>query len=369
MAEKRQWFSGLAAFAAAMLVAGCGGGSNSPEAVTSVTGTAATGAPVIGGTVTMICAGGTAGTAVTTSSTGTFTVTATGVGPCIIKVASASIPGSGVLLSIVEAGQARANVNQLTHMLAALLANGDPDTLLFKAPGSIAGLVTSAKVVTQKANVQQVVAAMFTAVGGGLTTTFDFLTGNFTADGTGFDKLLDNVSFTSGTGFTSVAITLKGTGTILIQFALSGTAPTLSGTTGGVQSAANIADLTGLQAFVVALQSKVFGNTATFASVAAAQTALSDVIGTALGSPASGNNVFVTSAGSVKVNPSLAALKSLTAQAPTLSSVVSNNVLNLLVKFNFTNSASTVSSNDAQVLRASSTASGASAWTLTNITP
>jgi hypothetical protein len=356
--------------AAVLALAGCGGNVGG-GGVTSVTGTAGSGAPAIGATVTMVCAGGTAGTPVTVSTTGTFTVTATGAAPCVIKMTggniSATLYPTG-MFSIVAAGaQTRANINQLTHYIASKLAKGDPDALLFKIPAGLAASVTSTNYGQAK---KEIIDNVIANLGGAVTISlsFDPVEGSYSADGTGFDKLLDNVAIA---GTTTLTITFKPTGAVLLTVVLSTGVVTGSTT---VIGSGSFADLGGLQLFEDSLRTVVFATTATFADLNTAMNALSGVV-------ASTSALFVTAPnglfevvssaiGSVKVKSAFAAFASRTSQAPTLVSIVGtlSNGLGLHnVGLNFTDTAGTATSISAQVNRQAS-GSTASAWRLNNIT-
>jgi hypothetical protein len=136
------------ACAAALLVAGCGGSSSSSDAGTSnnsgisnasksltLSGTAATGLALSGGSVTVKCASGT-GTA-TTAANGGYSVTITdGALPCMIEVTGTSNGTQVTLHSVTEAGTASsgnvsavANVTPLTEMIVAKLAGALPTDL------------------------------------------------------------------------------------------------------------------------------------------------------------------------------------------------------------------------------------------------
>ena len=121
----------MAALAAAALAA-CGGGSDPqppPVVVTpSITfsGTAATGAAIVGGHVDIKCAAGSAGNAGTTTlADGSYTVTIAGAAlPCVMRVTT----GSAELYSLAEAGNGtavRANITPFSHMVAAKTVGGD----------------------------------------------------------------------------------------------------------------------------------------------------------------------------------------------------------------------------------------------------
>ena len=372
---------------AAIVVSGCGGGSSesttaaaaAAAAPSGITGTVSTGAPAIGASVVMICAGGTAGTTRTTDATGTYTLLSGtgGTAPCVIRASGGNILStageSGVMISIVQSGQTTAHVNQLTHLLAHLVAGGNPVTLLFNAPSAISGLVTAAKVASNILLIQTNVLASFVGVISGFSSaTFDFLTGSFSLNGAGFDAILDNIVF-SATSASAPLITLR-TGVTVAQFSISSTGTVaLSGTaaTSGTVSS-GIVNLAGLQAFADLLKTRLWGNTTTF-SVIGLQ-AFSDVIDTNSSLLSSQSSVLfelvssANSASGARVKTSLATLGTLTAQLPTLVALIANSVTALNVKLNYTNAAGTLTAVPADVNR---TVSGttAAAWRLNRVTP
>ena len=120
----------------AVLVACGGGGSGdivapiapTPPGPLSISGTAATGAAIVGGTVNVKCAAGT-GSPATTIADGSYTITVTGgTLPCVLRVDY----GTESLHSLVEANGGsvvRANVTPFTQLIAAQVAGGDPANL------------------------------------------------------------------------------------------------------------------------------------------------------------------------------------------------------------------------------------------------
>lgn len=111
-----------------LTIYGCGGGGSSGGALT-ISGTAATGAAIANGTVSVKCATGT-GTA-TTNSDGTYTVTISGgTAPCLLKATATDAKGVTTdLYSAVEAGQTTANITPLTQLVIANALGSDPATV------------------------------------------------------------------------------------------------------------------------------------------------------------------------------------------------------------------------------------------------
>ena len=101
---------------------GGGGGGGGTPAGTSISGTAATGAPVANAAVDVKCRQGTA--TGTTDAAGKFDIPLTSAqAPCMLQVASPD----GALVSLTSAAGGTANITSLTHLLAArLLGSASP---------------------------------------------------------------------------------------------------------------------------------------------------------------------------------------------------------------------------------------------------
>jgi len=110
----------LAALAASFFVVACSDGNSLPQ----LSGTAAIGAPVDGGKVSIQCAGGPA-LATTTSASGLWSVEIAGqTFPCIVKVTGGSI-GSLAIHSLAQ-GAGNTNVTPLTDLIVAAAVGSDP---------------------------------------------------------------------------------------------------------------------------------------------------------------------------------------------------------------------------------------------------
>ncbi len=125
MIQRMHTFGPLAA-AVLLALGACGGGGDSapaappgPAAPTGVGigGTAATGAPIVGGTVTVTCASG-SGQA-TTAANGSYSVTLTsGVAPCLVQVSG----GGLTYYSMVATGSANPSTVNLTPLTTLMTA-------------------------------------------------------------------------------------------------------------------------------------------------------------------------------------------------------------------------------------------------------
>lgn len=197
------------AVATASLLAACGGGggdsaSTTPPAAsaTTLTGTAATGAPFAGAALRVSDANGDTVCDTTTADDGTFSCTlAPGVArPLVVR----AVRDDQVLYSAtVAAGDARVNVTPLTTIIAARLAtNGDPSQLV-RAPQSVTAGALQTQADALVAALQPLLAALNLAIRP--------LDGELTADGSGQDKLLDRIAVTvlpSGTA-ANIELTVK----------------------------------------------------------------------------------------------------------------------------------------------------------------
>lgn len=111
----------LLGLALPLVLAACGGTS------TSLSGTAATGAPVVGGTVNVKCAGGPA-QSTTTADAGTWQVSMAGQTlPCKVKVSGGNLaPGQAFHSLAVDLGTV--NITPVTDLVVANLATRAPGT-------------------------------------------------------------------------------------------------------------------------------------------------------------------------------------------------------------------------------------------------
>lgn len=204
---------------------GGGGSSSSAPASSSVSGVAATGAPLSGALIVLTDKNGkTAST--TANEDGTYSLDVTGfTAPFIIVATGAVGDAQTTQASIVSDAPAAgssstANINPLTNAIATLLSSGsDPSTL-----SSNLGSVTAT-------SISNAAALLNTALGGlasasGARSNFNPITDTATANGTGFDRLLDNLTFSMqpGTG----AILFAKDGATIDDMAPSSTAPSPS---------------------------------------------------------------------------------------------------------------------------------------------
>jgi len=206
--------------AALTLLTACGGGGGasgiSPSANT-LTGTAATGAP-IAGTVVAIDANGKSSPPATTSATGAFTVDVAGLtAPFILSITGTSAGKQVFLNSIATAVGQTVNITPLTDLIvstaAGVPAGGTLADLCTPVSGSVAAgcrsALTAATAGTKLADAVRTVSDMIAPLNTGGTNP---LTGAFAANGTGFDAVLDKLLVTPADPSSLMAtVTLIGT--------------------------------------------------------------------------------------------------------------------------------------------------------------
>ena len=196
------------------LLIGCGGGGGGGSAETQpfvVSGIAATGAPMSGGTLQIYDKTGTAvlnsPVAIDNSGAYTATIPATAAGPFVFEVDN----GSEKIYSILanKSGSAIVNVTPISHLIAAKLSpTGNPFTLATEI-ASASAAVTSSTITTATGTIMSAIEPLATALN--LNTSFNPLNSAFSANGSGFDRMLDSLDVKvepSGTS-SQIEITLK----------------------------------------------------------------------------------------------------------------------------------------------------------------
>jgi hypothetical protein len=194
----------LAALTAAVLAA-CGGGDSAPApaaaATSTVSGTAATGAAIASGTVTLKCVSGTT-TAATTGTDGSFTVDVTSVTlPCVAKVEYKNAAGATAQLYSLITAAGTANITPLTNLLVAKLSGGSAASAFDGFTATTGKALTAAQIKTAADAVKAYLVTLGVDV-----TNFPadpigtkFTAKNGSTDGDAVDKLLDALKTKLGT--------------------------------------------------------------------------------------------------------------------------------------------------------------------------
>lgn len=198
------------------LLAGCGGGGGgggnaAAEAPpVTITGTAATGAPMAGALVTVVGANGVTASA-TAGADGTYSITVNGLTfPALL---SASAAGVTQYSWTFDAGVA--NITPLTTL--ALINNPTLSNNLatvFSDWINQAANLTAQQMLNAQAVVNANLQAQFTAAGVSYQS-YDFLKSAFPAIGTGIDAVLDALDFSFDFSAGTFTIKLNGTNTVV----------------------------------------------------------------------------------------------------------------------------------------------------------
>lgn len=240
----------LAACAAALLLAACGGGSSSspadpvppvaPPPATTLSGTAAVGAP-ISGSVVAIDSKGKMSTAVNTGAGGAFTVDVAGMtAPFFLSITGSSGGRQVTLNSIATAAGQTVNITPLTDLIVSTASGQPGGTALAAVCAPVANTVSAActSALANAATQQRLdaavaaVVAMIKAINTGNTNP---LTGAFVANGTGMDAVLDQILVAPAEAQGAMAtVTLIATNSALGSVTLpaaAGGAPTIPAAT------------------------------------------------------------------------------------------------------------------------------------------
>lgn len=197
----------LAGFAITLAACSDGGSSSIPtNPSTTLSGTAAVGAP-IDGYVYVQGGNGTEVNTATDPASGDWSVKVEGMNaPFLIRV----VPNGGgdTLYSYASAANLTVNITPLTHLATYLAVNGDVSALYTTWEANHGELTAQAIL-----NAQAIINANFATEmdAEGLDhTTYDFFSTAFTANGTGIDALLDRLSITIDFTGNSFAVSLDG---------------------------------------------------------------------------------------------------------------------------------------------------------------
>ncbi|OUR98460.1 hypothetical protein A9Q84_03355 [Halobacteriovorax marinus] len=224
MKLNRLFIAGMTA--SALLLTSCGGsgdsgGSAGASSGSTLSGIAATGAPVVNGKVEIKGKSGTT-VSTTTNSTGSYSANiANLLEPFLIRITT---PVGQKIVSVATASDVAAgkkiNVTPLTHTIVAnIFQNKDPDTL-FDNFTTEAADYSDAKRETQKQELLDtlITAGVIKGAGGIITdTNIDLMNGSFVAgSGAGMDKLLDSLDVNTESG-ANIVIKIKGAGATIVN--------------------------------------------------------------------------------------------------------------------------------------------------------
>jgi hypothetical protein len=194
----------------AALLAACGGGSGGDSGVQpapiTLSGVAATGAPMADAAVKVTDSSGAVVCTTTAAADGSYACTLEAVARAPFAV-SAQLDELRMFSATASAASATVNLTPLTTLVAARLApDGNPDHLA-TALELDPSVVTADKIQAQVRGLRTTIAPLLAAVG----DATDPISGRFTADGTGHDRVLDalQVSIRPEEGRSNIEITFK----------------------------------------------------------------------------------------------------------------------------------------------------------------
>jgi hypothetical protein len=225
MTKYANWLSICLATTLVVACGGGGGGGGTAAVSDSLAGVVAVGAPIANAQVTLVCGdGSTKSTTADSSGNYSFTNLAGCTAPYVVKAVGDVGGTSEAYVSVLPttiSGEVNLNVTPITNAIAATLASdGDPLKLandLLAEKLRLTETAVSSRVTALKASLS---GALTTA---GLPADFDLMKTKFTPDGTGFDKVLDNLKVdvkSSGVSITNAS------GSVVDDMQnISGTAP------------------------------------------------------------------------------------------------------------------------------------------------
>lgn len=181
----RTKFLATTAVASTLLLAACGGGDDDASSAPTLSGTAAVGTPIVGGSVKVSCAGGSA-LNTTTSSNGGWQVTTSGQTlPCAVQVSGGTIGGSAnsTPYHSMALNFGTVNITPLTDLVIARLSNQAPSTWFNGLTTNQLQSVTTTSLNAALNNVQTTLGLSSTLNGNNpLTTRFQAVNGNLMDD-------------------------------------------------------------------------------------------------------------------------------------------------------------------------------------------
>lgn len=246
----------------AVLLAGCGGGGDGGAGTPVLSGVAAVGAPIVGGTVSVTCAGGSAMSA-TTLATGAWQVTTSGQTlPCAVRVTGGTVGGAAnnTPYHSIAINFGTVNITPLTDLIVANLGGATPATWFGGINASTLQAITPARISAALQMVSDALGMTATLSGANpLTTAFAATNGELLDDvlealaaaGASHQALLAlavNPNFTAPNGFDFLSAYATvvvnsgggggGTGTVRVAVSVSGQ-PATTFDVGGVDAPAN----------------------------------------------------------------------------------------------------------------------------------
>ena len=176
-----------------LAVVNCGGGGGGPAPpgeTDTLSGVAAGGAPLVGTVTVRDSAGETLQE--TVALDGTFTFDVTGMTPPFVVWAEGTVNGVPATYYSTCDSDGQVNITPLTHLAMAMALGQDPADYYQSNPNAAPPEAGALDDATQ--TIGELLTGMYSDLG--IPADFDLLQGEFAADSTGFDQLLDMISVT-----------------------------------------------------------------------------------------------------------------------------------------------------------------------------
>ena len=206
------------AIVASLALYGCGGGGNEPSG--QISGTAATGAPITSANVSIKDKNGRITTG-RTGADGRYTINVSNMtAPFLLRVPS----DNGYLYSVATAN-GTTNIHPYTDLIIQnwYKAQGSDVATDFDSASGLAKIPTATEIGTIETVIRSILSANMAH--DSVATSFNLLTSDFSADSTGFDKVLDNTKVVIDTATGGVTVTASDATTGITGTIVSTTAP------------------------------------------------------------------------------------------------------------------------------------------------
>jgi len=206
------------AIVASLALYGCGGGGNEPSG--QISGTAATGAPITSANVSIKDKNGRTTTG-RTGADGRYTINVSNMtAPFLLRVPS----DNGYLYSVATAN-GTTNIHPYTDLIIQnwYKAQGSDVATDFDSASGLAKIPTATEIGTIETVIRSILSANMAH--DSVATSFNLLTSDFSADSTGFDKVLDNTKVVIDTATGGVTVTASDATTGITGTIVSTTAP------------------------------------------------------------------------------------------------------------------------------------------------
>lgn len=195
-----------------LFLSGCSGSGGSAGSTATVSGVAATGAPVVG-TIYLKDAAGHERSVATTNGSYSFNIAGL-TAPFMLKAEWVVNSTTYTLFSSTPAA-GTANINPFSNLIVAIAAGGADPAAIYATPGQFLSL--SANLDSATSTLRNKLLPLLDRYQADINP----INGDFAADHTGLDLLFDNIQVTLTTGAANISITDLNSGTVILNSAPS----------------------------------------------------------------------------------------------------------------------------------------------------